>query len=204
MPTTPFSRMAAPKREALIAAAAAEFAAHSFAEASLNRIVTSCRMSKSSFYHVVESKEELLGLVVTELIAEARADWPPPAVEDFAGDFWATAERVWRDAVEVWPRSTALNLLWRIFSAHREHPAVEQAGAVVDAWLTEVLEIGRRSGAVDAECPQELQALGVQSLLRSFDEWSLRQAQGPGGIDAAWDSGLVADQFRLLRRLIEA
>ncbi|MDN6605670.1 hypothetical protein, partial [Brevibacterium sp.] len=64
MSQTAFVRMPAAKRRALVFAAAEEFASHPFEQASLNRIIASCRMSKSAFDHVIESKESQLTQVV--------------------------------------------------------------------------------------------------------------------------------------------
>src|SRR5690625_7553482 len=49
-------------------------------------------MSKSSFYHLLSSKQELYQLAVADLAAEVAADLHPPAPETFAGSaFWPRA-----------------------------------------------------------------------------------------------------------------
>lgn len=50
----------------LLAAAAGEFAAHGFEQASLNTVIRACGMSKSSFYHYFDSKKALFDRVVEE------------------------------------------------------------------------------------------------------------------------------------------
>ncbi|WP_286300434.1 TetR/AcrR family transcriptional regulator [Microbacterium suwonense] len=64
-------------RRALIEATVAEFAAAGYEGASLNRIIRAAGISKSSFYHAVGSKAELLDAVVESLIADVRARWTP-------------------------------------------------------------------------------------------------------------------------------
>lgn len=230
MSETPFARMAPEKRDALVTAAAREFAAHPAAEASLNRIIAACGMSKSSFYHVIDSKDELLGIVVTTLTERAIEDWRPPRPEDFAVDFWSVAESMWDGAMRSWPESEALGLLWRIVWAEPRHPSVEGFHAAVDEWLSAVLDVGRRTEAVDAGAPAELQAVALMSLLRGFDRWSLAliddsptQSGVPAaeGGDSAEERGnpsagtgqsmssaevaaLANQQFRLVRRILEA
>jgi AcrR family transcriptional regulator len=94
---TALARMRPEKRAALIEAAAREFASRTFEEASLNRIISTCGMSKSSFYHVVDSKDDLFALVVADLAAAARRFWAPPAPETFSDGFWDRARSVWED-----------------------------------------------------------------------------------------------------------
>ncbi|MDN6176273.1 MAG: TetR/AcrR family transcriptional regulator [Brevibacterium sp.] len=212
MSQTAFVRMPTAKRQALVFAAAEEFASHPFEQASLNRIIASCRMSKSSFYHVIESKESLLTLVVDRLRSDAALDWAPPSPADFTSDFWATAAHVFDDALRVWPHSRALELLWRIVHANRDDPAVSSLGTSFEAWVASTLQVGRDAGAIDSACPIELQCLAVATLLTAFDEWALRQTddalrqtddkdrpRGGGDLESA-----AAQQFRLLRRLLEA
>lgn len=206
MTQTAYARMPVAKRRALVLAAGREFASHSFEQASLNRIIADCHMSKSSFYHVIDSKESLLTLVVRELRDDAAHDWTPPEPADFAPDFWATADLVFHDALRIWPDSRALGLLWRIVHANRGDPAVTSLGSSFESWVAAALDVGRQTGAVDSACPAELQVLAATTLLTAFDEWALARTQSDNGdgqnggdLEAAAD-----DQFRLLRRLLEA
>ena len=57
--------------------------------ASLNRIIRACGMSKSSFYHYFENKQELFEVVVARLGESLVAELPVPAPAEFAGgEFW--------------------------------------------------------------------------------------------------------------------
>lgn len=204
MPDDAFARMAPERRDRLVTAAAHEFAAHPGPEASLNRIIAACGMSKSSFYHVIDSKEALLGIVVTTLTERAKREWTPPSPEDFASDFWTTAEGVWAEATEVWPRGEALGLLWRIVWAEPEHPSVRAFHEAVGAWLESVLAIGRDAGAVDAETPAEMQAVALFTLLRGFDEWTLARVEDGTAATPEEFRAIADHQFRLVRRLLAA
>ena len=130
-----------------------------------------------------------------------------------------------------WPESEALGLLWRIVWAEPRHPSVEGFHAAVDAWLSAVLDVGRRTEAVDAGAPAELQAVALMSLLRGFDRWSLalidadsaaqsddsaaensgfaeergNPSAGTGSLPSSAEVAALANQqFRLVRRLLEA
>lgn len=200
------------KRAALVRAAAHEFASRSFEEASLNRIIGECGLSKSSFYHVVESKEQLFSLVVSDLTATASQTWTPPEPTSFAEGFWTRAHMVWNDILATWPSSRALNQLWHIVYANEDNDQVRELSDRVRHWVHAVLTIGRESAAVDAECPLELQSLAVFSLLRTFDEWSLHLASAGSGSPTDPPRGssvptldpaeAAAHQFRLLKRLL--
>ena len=56
--------MAPDRWDRLLRAAADEFAQAGYEQASLNRIIRACGMSKSSFYHYVDSKEQLFERVL--------------------------------------------------------------------------------------------------------------------------------------------
>lgn len=204
MSSTSFARVSSAKRQALVLAAAEEFSSRSFEQASLNRIIASCQMSKSSFYHVIDSKESLLTSVIDQLRSDAARDWSPPRPSDFASDFWATAARVFDDALQVWPHSRALELMWRIVHANRGNPAVSSLATAFESWVSDALAVGREAGAVDSDCPAQLQCLAVVTLLTTFDEWALRQTDSDVEADEAAAAQAAAHQFRLLRRLLEA
>ncbi|SDS84752.1 DNA-binding transcriptional regulator, AcrR family [Brevibacterium siliguriense] len=202
MSETALARMRPERRAALIDAAAREFASRTFEEASLNRIISSCGMSKSSFYHVVDSKDDLFALLVADLAAAARRFWSPPAPESFADGFWDRARSVWDDIARTWPDSPELTLLWHIVYANSDSPAVRALAERVEAWVRAVLIAGRESEAIDVECPLELQTLAVFSLLRTFDERALTLT---GSDSADVDPEEISTHlFRLLARLLSA
>src|SRR5699024_2488397 len=104
--------MRAEKRAELIAAAAREFASRTYEEASLNRIIGSCGLSKSSFYHVADSMERRVSLVVSELSAAADRTRTAPEPARFADHFWDRADSVWQESLTSWPNSPELTQLW--------------------------------------------------------------------------------------------
>ncbi len=199
---TALARMRPEKRAALIDAAAREFAARTFEEASLNRIISTCGMSKSSFYHVVDSKDDLFALVVTELAATARGFWTPPDPGSFSDGFWDRARLVWDDIARTWPDCPELMLLWHIVYANSDSPAVRRLADSVEEWVGAVLIVGREAEAIDVDCPLELQTLAVFSLLRTFDEWALHLTESENAAVGPEESS--DHQFRLLTRLLHA
>jgi hypothetical protein len=77
--------MAPERRRLLLETAAREFARAGYERASLNRIIRSCGMSKSSFYYYLGSKEALFDAVVTEGGAALVAAMDVPDPDEFAG-----------------------------------------------------------------------------------------------------------------------
>ncbi|HLQ82058.1 MAG TPA: TetR/AcrR family transcriptional regulator [Bacillota bacterium] len=192
-------RMRPARRWRLVLAAATEFAEHGFEQASVNRILAACGMSKSSLYHVVDSKADLLDLVVRDLAASIAGHWSPPAPDEFADDFWGTAGQVVAGLGALAATDTDFGLLGRVFHLSADSPATGEVFAAVGSWLDDVLAVGRRTGAVDDGLPADLQAQVVLAVLRAFDEWTLRHVTE---MDGPFARDLVDHQLAALRRLL--
>lgn len=191
--------MPADKRRQLVLAAAEEFAARGFEQASVNRVLATCGMSKSSLYHVVDSKAGLLDLAVRDLVTSIAGHWAPPAPADFADDFWGTAERLITELGSTARIDPDLALLGRVFYLSADSPATGEVFVAVRSWLDGVLSVGRRSGEVDTGLPADLQAHVVFAVLRAFDEWTLRHVDD---VDEQAAHSLVDHQLAALRRLL--
>jgi len=94
MPTETFLHLSREKREHFLKAAYAEFAAHSYAEASVSRIVRRLGIAKGSVYQYFEDKRELYFYLLDlaserkfEFIRKSIQDNTPPS--DAARDFFA-------------------------------------------------------------------------------------------------------------------
>ncbi|GAB2610840.1 TetR/AcrR family transcriptional regulator [Pseudactinotalea suaedae] len=191
------------RRALLVREAAQEFARSGYEQASLNRIVRACGMSKSSFYHLVPSKEALFDLVVDTLREDVgqRLTVPPP--EAFAADFWRTARDLLRDLVEVSTSDPSLAALGRLVYLDglpsEPRGAVQSFFADLQTWLGEVLDHGRTSGAVRDDLPADLQLRLVVATLKTLDEWSLAQLdQAPAEDLRTWGDAQLALVQRML------
>lgn len=197
-------------RDALIEATVAEFAAVGYEAASLNRIIRTAGISKSSFYNAIDSRAALFDAVVRMLVEDVRSHWTPPAPAEFeAPDFWDRVDALLAEFAEL-AAGRALPLLGRIFYL----PATGSADArteVLDAmaeWMADVIRAGRAVGAVRIDMPVELQAAAAFGTLRGIDEWVL----GVGVLASAGRDGTQGAQQRegiaasapgiLLRRLL--
>lgn len=191
------------RRRRLVRIAAAEFAAAGYAQASLNKIIRTCGMSKSSFYHVFTAKQDLFDLVVSDLVVELGTTIDFPAPEDFGGErFWATAGHLW-EAMMASADDDALLALGRMF--HLSNTPEAARGTVIETvhavrtWLADVLERGRAAGQVRDDLPLSLQVELVFAILQAFDAWTLARTD----LSPAEVTDLVAAQWATLRRTLE-
>ncbi len=199
-----FTRMPEERRQRLISEASREFARAGYEHASLNRIIRACGMSKSSFYHFVESKQALFDLVLDDLRAAVGARIVVPAPEEFDGRFWTTAERFLQQLNELAQSDESFAALGRmVYSSGVPSDAQAPIQAIfvaAEAWLEAVLDVGRSDGAIRSDIPAALQTRLVISVLRTLDEWAVSQV---GVLTAADMRGLVDAQGALLRRMLQ-
>ncbi|MEV0840701.1 helix-turn-helix domain-containing protein [Actinocatenispora sera] len=190
------------RREALLTTAAREFAGAGYQRASLNRIIRSCRMSKSSFYHYFDSKEALFDATVLDAAQRLLAALPVPAPADLAGpDFWTRIDELIAGAVRlVGPQD---RMLWTLFylpdAPTGPCSALARLRAGIDGWLAAALAAGRDAGAVRTDLPASLQAAMALAVLQAMDEWSLHQLDALSPDELAT---LVDAQLQALHRLV--
>lgn len=192
------------RRRRLIDVAAAEFASAGFHDASLNQIIAKCGMSKSSFYYVIESKDELFEFVMAELIRNIGNVIEIPRPEEFSGPgYWTKVENFFAGLISVSQREESALTLGRMFYSDAPGGAgTASAGmlAAVRGWVEETLRVGRRCGAVRDDLPEALQCSVVLRILQVFDEWTVAHfdAVAPDELNR-----LAVAQFATVRRVLE-
>lgn len=196
--------MAPDRRQRLLSTAAAEFAAAGYQQASLNHIIRTCGMSKSSFYYYVDSKQHLFDVVVEQLGQALVRDVDVPTPEELAeGDFWDNAARLLDRLAVLSVREPTFTDLGRMFylpgAPGERDSAVGRAMEAVGTWLERTLAAGRALGAVRADLPPALQAELTVAVVRAFDEWSLRHA---AEFDTETGKDLVRAQLNALKGLL--
>jgi AcrR family transcriptional regulator len=206
MPSGDLDRMPEERRRRLVRTAATEFAQAGYEAASLNRIIQACGLSKSSFYHFIESKEALFDLVVADLSAALVSELDVPTAEQLqAGEFWPMVSALFDRVLASLEADESYAALGRIYylsgAPHGAGGAVSRSLASVESWVRGMLEIGRNSGAVRTDLPVELQAQLVFAVLRALDEWSVRHLDS---IPAEQWTGILLAQKAAIRRLLEA
>jgi AcrR family transcriptional regulator len=192
------------RQRRLVEVASAEFASEGYEHASLNRIIDSCGMSKSSFYYFLPSKAELFDFVVRELVDEVTTNIRIPDPSEFAGrDFWRRVEDFSSGLVLASQQQEAFLTLGRMFYSEAPDAAktsVSGTLASVQTWVEGVLRVGRRSGRVRDDLPEALQYGLVSRILQVFDEWTVEHYQdfAPADLRALTDA-----QFATIRRVLE-
>lgn len=120
MPTQTWDNLPREKQERIVAAAAAEFAAHGFSSGSLNVIARDAEIAKGSLWQYFADKDELFGYVYGELAASTRTRLEVPLTSALT------------DARDVFDIAEAL--LYEFIVFHREHPL---EGAILRAMTFE-------------------------------------------------------------------
>lgn len=180
-----------------------EFVHHGFGGASLNRIIRSCGMSKSSFYHYFASKEALFGAVVTWIADELRDSVKVPDPEEFAVPaFWDEVARLSDELMRAAARDRRLIDLWRLFyAADADNGPLNRVKTGIDEWLRGVLSSGRSVGAIRDDLPASLQSDLTLALMWTIDAWAVENLRQ---IDVAEGRRLAELQLDLLRKLLAA
>jgi AcrR family transcriptional regulator len=192
------------RREEILGTAAREFATAGYERASLNRIIRTCRMSKSSFYHYFDSKAALFDAVVREAMKDLAREVTAPSPAELAGPaFWDTITRTVHRVLELATRDGWHADAGRLFylpDAPLEHsPAARETVDALRTWAVGALEVGRSCGAVRTDLPIALQASLAADVVQSLDRWALEHSQEYRDADArATLAGILTDAIRRL------
>ncbi len=201
-----FDKLEPDKQEALLTAAALEFAEHGYRGASLNRIIERVGSSKGSFYYYFDDKADLLRTVVERAVGRAMEEVQMPSLESFtAENYWERVRSIALESVPLMEQDTWWMRIMRSFYRLRDEPAAVDATA-------HVLDMGRdltRSffgrgqelGVVRTDLPLEFLVEVYLAADQAGDRWMLRHW------DAMTESQrreLVAGRADLARDMLDA
>lgn len=100
MPKETFFNLPQEKRDAICETAVAEFAAHPYKQASINRIVTKAGIAKGSFYQYFDNKKDLF-LYLLQLMGEAKLAYLTPALQNpTQQDFFTLLRDTYRAGIQ--------------------------------------------------------------------------------------------------------
>lgn len=170
-----FQNVPPERRAAILDAAAAEIAEHGLGGASINRVIATAGLSKSSFYHYFEGKDDLYGAVTQRALDELLAAMIPPAIPTSTGDYWTMWETMYgaflrRQLAD--PVLAALN--WSAIQSRADgkaHPALDVLAEQMRQWLTVLIAQGQALGAVRSDLPQDLLLDAAFGMLEGADRW---------------------------------
>lgn len=188
-----FEKLEPERREALLAAAAGEFAARGYAGASMARIAREADVSKGTLYYYFEDKQDLFVTTMDralERLMEATGLGAEPEVleawlESLEADaFWpALRERARRSVPLV--RSDAWYVrVARSYARIRREPGARKVVERLTEWsrrtLGSLLERGRTLGVVRTDLPLDYLVEIYLAMDTAGDQWMLERYEGWG------------------------
>jgi AcrR family transcriptional regulator len=184
------------KREAILRAAAEEFANKGFDGASINRIIQRSGMSKGSVYYYFEDKSDLFATVV-EVASERilhEAGWP--ALEVVGPDeFWEACLELTRRSVEFVRRDEWWIRIARSFPrlSHEAgvSPALERIREMGRGWWRAIVSRGQVLGVIRTDLPLDLLVEIVMGADEGGDRWMMErweELDRDGSLDAIVDA----------------
>jgi AcrR family transcriptional regulator len=178
MPFPRFEKLEPERRERLLDAAAREFAAHSFAGASINRILEQAQVSKGVAYYYIADKADLFAATIqycSDRIALLDETLDPASLT--ADSYWPTFARLRRE-----PLTRAFDRPW-LFGALKALGQIEPATlmdgplasyvARFQIYVLAMLRRGLALGVIRDDLPEELLLTWLQALDRGSDDWLL-------------------------------
>jgi AcrR family transcriptional regulator len=185
-----FDKLDPERQEALLAAAADEFAARGFEAASLNRIVERAVTSKGALYYYFEDKADLLATAAERAVRKVLAEMDFPPIESLTKqDFWERMRHTFRHYIPSLEADTWYMRLLRAFWRLREEEAARNATAGVMDWsrnLTRAfLAKGQELGTVRTDLPLDLMLEMFLAADQAGDRWMMDRWDELGEHDKA-------------------
>lgn len=200
MPLPRFHRLAPERQHAVLAAAAAEFAAHGFHEASLNRIQAQLGLSKGAFYYWFDDKSDLFLSTLEDRLARlstavgglaSGAVGPAPLWSQVEATLSSVLEQVSADPQGMQLLKAAVAL------GPDSSPRMRALWHAGDALVAHVLTVGQQRGEVRTDLPLSLLVRVVLGVLEAVDRHLL---EGDGDQDE--EGAVVPLYLDLLSRVV--
>lgn len=175
MDAHPSHKMKPDRRDSLFVAATQEFTEFGFEQASLNRIIGTVGMSKSSFYHYFANKTELFQQILLqtlEPLTEIGQHFEPESLT--AENFWAVITQTSETSAALFMEHPEIFNVGRMFHRNLNEPSGICAGMMEGpmALVTRVLERGKVLAVVRDDLPSSLLLDGVMGLGMAIDRWA--------------------------------
>lgn len=204
MPKPTFFNLPEAKRQRIFRAAVAEFAAHPYPQASINRIVARAGIAKGSLYQYFEDKRDLFRYCLQHIGEEKMAYLAPVLAQADALSFFELLRALYREGLRFAIEHPQYAAIGQQLLAAKDSPIVaealiesEKAG---EAFFATLLGKAIARGDVRADIPRALAA----SLLARLNAWVVEYYLQTHG---TYDEGLlqiVDSLLDLLRRGLAA
>ncbi|MBN1581061.1 MAG: TetR/AcrR family transcriptional regulator [Anaerolineae bacterium] len=183
MPKETFFNLTEEKRALICQAAVGEFAAHSFAQASINRIVARSGIAKGSFYQYFEDKGDLF-LYLIQLITDEKLKYLASVVQNPERyDFFALLRELSRAGIQFAVLHPQYAEISKRFLASKGTPIYKrvtgQAMPTGLEFFEALLEQAIAKGQVRANIDTEMQAYIITSMYTLVIEYYLERVGPP-------------------------
>lgn len=202
MPRPRFAKLEPERRASILASAAEEFAEHGFEDASYNRIIDRCGLSKGAMYYYFDDKEDLF--VATLSDAFQRLVFDSGSVQDArdAEGFWREVRTWYRRGLELCQADPASVGLVRSLIKRVERgagsDALRELRRLGRGYLEDFIRRGQELRAVRDDLPEGLLISILMALEEGIDFWLADQIDG---LDAAQLDGMADTVTAVYRRV---
>jgi AcrR family transcriptional regulator len=204
VPGPRFAKLAPAQQQTILGAALAEFAAHGFHDASLNRIIDAAGISKGSMYYYFDNKEDLFAHATRVEFEHLFAELGPldPPDEPGPDAFWSAVHAYYLGyylgsmaAMAGRPKLAALVRAWLATSGNATIQRAQQdLERELLPWVQHILTAGQASGAVRTDLPSGLLIAVALAMGIAMDTWLLTQP--PGHTDLPSLTSALVDMLR--------
>ncbi len=194
------------RREAILGAAADEFAERGYAGASLSRIIERAGISRGSLYYYFSDKEDLFVTTVQEAVRRLVEAVGGVAMERLSADsYWDALREVGRRSIRLRSRDEWYARLVTAFPRLREEPAARDAVRPALLWGREltraVLARGQDLGVVRRDVPLDLLVAVAMAADEAGDGW---MADHQADLDDEALRTLIEGRIDLMRDMLDA
>ncbi|WP_157001020.1 TetR/AcrR family transcriptional regulator [Agromyces laixinhei] len=199
MPRPRFDKLPATQQAAILNVALAEFAAHGYRDASLNRIIETAATSKGSMYYYFDGKEDLYAHVILVQLQGLLQEGGPSRIPDAhdPDSFWAALEDYYLRLMQMLtasPRVAALLRDWLTGGAPSLYDARHDVELQVMPWLARTVAAGQDVGAVRTDIPTDLILTLAMGMGQAMDTWLITRT--PEAIDVPNAVHILIDTMR--------
>lgn len=178
MPRPRFERLTATKRLRILEAAARQFAAHGFEDASLNQILQDASISKGAAYYYFDDKADLFATTVATYAAELLTITEVPLSEMTVDNFWSLLASGYESQVSHFADRPwafgAIKAAWRAPAGTVEdHPALQKLVDEIHNRLGAILRQGQALGVIRSDLPLDLLTGLFIAIDDASDRWLL-------------------------------
>ena len=176
MPLARYKNLASERKEAILRAAAHEFAEKGYERASLNRMIKEAGLSKGTFYYYFEDKTDLFVTVLRgKLPSEVWLSESGLLGSDDETSFWrclrALDLRKYAYLGQYSDIARLVDTAHDLTASQFDNASLADYVAERDAEICRIIEHGRRVGAVRGDLPLQLLLSLWAGIARSLSEW---------------------------------